>query len=89
MPVELPCKTTRCSHLKVDPHYGIRTTRRLSCLPDRLPWRIITTYQSAGPPQTSALIITQCEPEMVYIPLPSPSKPGEGYEEQSKDLPPN
>lgn len=75
---------------KVDPHYGIRTSRRIELPAGTSSMRIITTYQKvAGPPQTLGVwIITQLRnPVMVYIPLPAPSKPGKGYEEQSKDLP--
>lgn len=74
----------------VDPHYGIRTRRRIK-LDTQHPLMTVTTiYEKVeGEPVTVGVwIITQLkDPQAVFIPLPKTPIFADGYTKQSKQLP--
>jgi len=76
----------------VDPHYGIRTERRIELLGREPAMRIVTRYHKLGgePVRTGIWIITQLiDPVRVY----APAQPGDGFPEgfvlQSAQRPPS
>ena len=76
----------------VDPHFGIRTERRIELDPTRPVMKITTRYfrVSGTPRRVGVWIITQLkDPAGVFIPLPLPLKFVEGFNRQSADLPAN
>jgi len=75
----------------VDPHYGIRARRRIQLDPERPVMTITTAYEKvAGEPKRVAVwVVTQLQdPVGVYLPLPQASRYPEGYNRQSRELPP-
>jgi hypothetical protein len=63
----------------VDPHYGIRTTRRIHLDPSQPVMTIATTYErvSGEPAPIGIWVITQLkDPVAVYVPLPADASAG-------------
>ena len=76
----------------VDPHFGIRTERRIELDPVKPVMKITTRYfcVSGTPRKVGVWIITQLkDPAVVFIPLPRVLKFIDGYNRQSSDLPAN
>lgn len=74
----------------VDPHFGIRTERRIELDPVKPVMKITTRYfcVSETPRKVGVWIITQLkDPAAVFIPLPRVLKFIDGYNRQSSDLP--
>jgi hypothetical protein len=74
----------------IDPHYGIKTVRRISVKPGQPVMEIKTTYQkvSGNSLRSGIWTITQLkDPVSVLIPIPSQSPFEKGYSKQSDDLP--
>lgn len=74
----------------IDPHYGIRTERRISLEPGKAVMRIVTHYEqvSGEPMKVGVWIITQLkDPELVLMALPEKSIFPLGYNKQSDTLP--
>ncbi len=74
----------------VDPHFGIRTHRRIQLDPEQPVMSITTTYEKVEgePRKVGVWIITQLDdPIAVYARVPERSLFTKGYNEQSKDRP--
>ena len=74
----------------VDPHYGIRTKRRIHLDADRPVLTITTTFdKTRGEPQTVGVwVITQLrDPSLVGAPIPANTRFPAGYAEQSERPP--
>ncbi|MES2692461.1 MAG: DUF4380 domain-containing protein [Verrucomicrobiota bacterium] len=66
----------------VDPHYGVRTHRRIALATDAATLTIETTYErvSGTPAKIGIWVITQfTEPVAVYVPIPARSQFPTGY----------
>jgi hypothetical protein len=91
MPVEAKAEgNTVILTSPVDPHFGIRTYRRVELDPQQPVLTITTTYEKVEgePRKVGVWIITQLDdPIAVYAPVPERSLFPKGYNEQSKDLP--
>lgn len=74
----------------VDPHYGIRTRRRVELDPAQPVMTIRTAYEKVQgePCKVAVWTITQLDdPVAVFAPVPDQSLFANGYNEQSKDRP--
>lgn len=74
----------------VDPHYGIRTERRIELVAGEPTMSIVTTYRKTeGPPVRAGVwIITQLKhPVAVFAPVPEHSIFPTGHNKQSDNLP--
>lgn len=66
----------------VDPHYGIRVTRRIALLADAATLTIETEYErvAGAPSRIGIWVITQLrDPEAVYLPVPAASRFPDGH----------
>ena len=74
----------------IDPHYGIRTLRRIKLDSARPVMTITTVFEKLkGEPQNVAVwVITQLkDPEMILVSVPKDTRYAEGFNKQSKELP--
>jgi len=73
-----------------DPHYGIRTRRKIQLLPNSPAMRITTTFEKieGKPVRVGIWIISQMkDPAGIYIPVPVKSIFPESYSKQSSGIP--
>lgn len=94
MPVEWKPSSVNTGELisRVDPFYGIRTTRRIELLPRQPRMKITTTYEKVQgePRKVGVWIITQLkDPVGVFAPIPKDTRFAEGFNRQSEQLPAN
>lgn len=91
MPVEAKAEgNTVILTSPVDPHFGLRTHRRVELDPQQPILTITTTYEKVQgePRKVGVWIITQLDdPVAVYALVPERSLFAKGYNEQSRDLP--
>lgn len=91
MPVEVRLSRDMVKLISpVDPHYGIKTERRISLVPGKPVMRITTRYDKVEgvPRKVGVWVITQCQsPEAVFAPVPDTTPYVEGFNRQSAELP--